>query len=391
MVHSGLDLLVDSGFAALKGKKIGVVCHQASVDRNCAHILDLLLPGHRSGEFEIVSAFGPQHGIWGHTQDNMIEWEGYTDSRTGLRFYSLYGEHREPTPSMLEGIEVLIVDVQDVGARYYTFIWTLANCMKACAALGIKVKVLDRPNPIGGEMVEDIGWSAEYKSFVGLYKIAVRHGLTLGEVALMLKDKEFPSCEVEVVWTQGWSRSMSFLETGLPWALPSPNMPTTDTALVYPGQCLLEGTKLSEGRGTTKPFEIFGAPFVDAWAYCGALNEMELPGCVFRPVQFLPTFQKHQGEICQGAQIHVTDSTIFQPLRTTAGNLWTLRQMYGEKLNWQDPPYEYEEVLLPIDILAGGTRFRQMVDEETSWKVFEGWISDESERAVDEISDFRVH
>ncbi len=388
-VLSGLDRLISSGFEQFKGKSIGVVCHQASVAKDCVHILDHMLPKHRSGDFEIKAAFGPQHGIWGHTQDNMIEWEGYLDARTGLRFFSLYGEFREPSASMLEGIEELVFDVQDVGARYYTFIWTLANCMKACEKHGIPVTVLDRPNPIGGLEVEDLGWSSEYQSFVGLYQLPVRHGLTVGEIGQYLKEREFPNCELNVVWAEGWERGMYFDETDLQWTLPSPNMPTCDTAVVYPGQCLLEGTQLSEGRGTTKPFEIFGAPFIDGWEFCRELNTIGLKGCVFRPVQFLPTFQKSAGEVCQGAQIHVLNRQDFRPVETSVAILYAVRKLYGDRFAWQNPPYEYEEILLPIDILSGGSKMREMVDESSDIKSVLNWVREESAIAVDSVLEFR--
>lgn len=364
---TGLDTCVRDGFARFKGKTIGVVCHQASIAKDYQHILDHLLPLHKSGFLKIGAVFGPQHGIWGHTQDNMIEWEGYVDERTGLRFYSLYGEHREPTSAMLEGLDELVFDVQDVGARYYTFIWTLANCLKACKEVGVKVTVLDRPNPIGGVTTEDIGFDPAFASFVGLYPMPVRHGLTIGEVGRSLVARFFEGVIYEVVECVGWHRIWKFDRTRLPWGIPSPNMPTPDTALVYPGQCLLEGTKISEGRGTTRPFEIFGAPFVDGWEFCEAMQELEIPGAWFRPVQFEPTFQKCAGEVCQGAFLHVTDKEEFQPVLATVGVMWTLRRLYGDRFMWQDPPYEYEETLLPIDILTGGTWVREAVDGQESW------------------------
>lgn len=360
---SGLDVCIRDQFSRFAGKSVGIVCHQASIARDRKHILDHILPHYKSGALKIAVCFGPQHGIWGHTQDNMIEWEGYTDSRTGLPFYSLYGEHRKPSPEMLKGVEELIFDVQDVGSRYYTFIWTLAHCMEACAELGIPVTILDRPNPIGGELTEGPGHDMKFKSFVGLYSLPVRHGMTVGEVGRYLRDKYIPQCQVNVVEMEGWSRSMTFSQTGLSWGMPSPNMPTEDTALVYPGQCLVEGTKLSEGRGTTRPFEFFGAPYIDIWEFCDAFNALNLPGVFLRPVHFLPTFQKFKGEICGGAFMHVTDQKSFRPVLTTAVCLSVIRQLYGEKFEWLAPPYEYEYKLLPIDILAGGSQLRELVDQ----------------------------
>ncbi|MCU0317343.1 MAG: DUF1343 domain-containing protein [Fimbriimonadaceae bacterium] len=366
MVQTGLDQMVKTRFERFMGKSVGLVCHQASVCHNCQLILDHLLPFHYEERLEIKAVFGPQHGIWGHTQDNMIEWEGYRDVRTGLRFLSLYGEWREPTDTMLQGIDELIFDVQDVGARYYTFIWTMANCMKACERLGIPVTVLDRPNPIGGLEIEGPGHDPAFASFVGLYPLPARHGLTVGEVALYLKNHYFPEVELDVVKMAGWQRHMHFADTGLPWAMPSPNMPTPATALVYPGQCLLEGTKLSEGRGTTMPFEMWGAPNLDGWDLAHSLNEIGLPGVIFRPVQFQPTFQKFKGEVCQGCFIHVTQARDFRPVLTTVAILRQVAQDYPAALQWQDPPYEYEAEKLPFDILAGSDWIRLALENSVS-------------------------
>lgn len=364
---TGLDRLVEDGFSALRGKRVGLVCHQASFGRDLRHVIDHLLPLHQAGELTLAAVFGPQHGIWGHTQDNMIEWEGYLDERTGLRFFSLYGEHREPTAAMLEGIDELVVDLQDVGSRYYTFIWTLAGCLRQAEALGIPVRVLDRPNPISGSRTEDLGFDMAYRSFVGMYPMAVRHGLTIGEVAGYLKEFYFPKVDLTLERMGNWRREWMWGHTGLQWGLPSPNMPAFSTALVYPGMCLLEGTQMSEGRGTTRPFEIFGAPYVDGWAFCEALNQLEIPGAFFRPVQFQPTFQKFAGEVCQGGGLHVTDQDAFRPVEAGVGVLWTMRMLYGDGFRWLDPPYEYEATLMPIDILTGGTWVREAVDGGVGW------------------------
>lgn len=359
---TGLDVCIREDWRRFQGKSLGVVCHQASIARDYRHILDHMLPHHTAGTYQIAVAFGPQHGIWGHTQDNMIEWEGYTDQRTGLKFASLYGEHREPTDAMLEGVEELLFDVQDVGARYYTFIWTLSLCMKACVRRGIPITVLDRPNPIGLTQVEGPGADPAFASFVGLHPLPVRHGLTVGEVALWLKDHHYPEAEVRLIACERYHGGMMWRETGLPWAVPSPNMPTADTALPYPGMCLLEATNLSEGRGTTRPFEFFGAPYLDGWTLADALNALNLPGVAFRGVAFQPTFQKHAGQICQGAFLHVTNERTFAPVFTTVALLHTVRQMVGDAFRWNDPPYEYEYIKLPIDILWGGSWLREMID-----------------------------
>lgn len=359
---TGLDRCVADGFSRLGGKSIGLVCHQASVASDHVHVLDHLLPLHRAGILKVQAVFGPQHGIWGHTQDNMVEWEGYIDPRTGLRFHSLYGEHRKPTPKMLEGVDALVFDVQDVGARYYTFIWTLALCLEACREAGTPVVVLDRPNPIDGVTAEGPGADPSFASFVGLYPLPVRHRMTVGEIGRYLAEVHFPGARVEVVETEGWDRRGGWSATGLPWALPSPNMPTPDTALVYPGQCLLEGTRISEGRGTTRPFEMFGAPYIDGWRLAAELEGLRLPGVRFRPIQFQPTFQKFKGEVCQGCFVHVTDAGEFRPVRTTVGILHTVARMWRDDYRWLDPPYEYEKDKLPIDILWGGSWLREGVD-----------------------------
>ncbi len=321
----------------------------------------------------LVSLFGPQHGIHGETQDNMVEWEGFRDRRTGLPVHSLYGKTREPDSGVLADIDVLVVDLQDVGARYYTFLWTLALSLKVCERLRKTVVVLDRPNPIGGYLIEGPVLREEFRSFVGLHPLPVRHGMTIGEVASYLQQRFYPGLDLHVVTMRGWKRPMWFDETTLPWVLPSPNMPTVDTATVYPGMCLLEGTNLSEGRGTTRPFEVFGAPFIDSHLLVSRLREFKLPGVVFRPMSFLPTFQKYSGRICQGAQIHVTDRSAFKPFLTGVGIIRAIRELYPQDFAWKMPPYEYEEVLAPIDILAGTDKVRLDIERGVSLQVMESW------------------
>lgn len=357
---TGLDRWVQDGFSELRGKSVGLLCNQASIDRNRQHVLETM----RSRAF-LRRVFGPQHGIFGHTQDNMIEWEGGIDPRTGLEVASLYGEHREPTREMLEGIEVLVIDLPDVGARYYTFIWTMMLCIRQCNALGIPVVVLDRPNPIGGDRVEGPMLEAGYESFVGLFSLPIRHGLTIGEVAQYLCYRHFPRVDLEVVQLENWKRSMQFGATGLPWAMPSPNMPTLDTAQVYPGGCLLEGTNISEGRGTTRPFETFGAPFLSAWDLCEALNTIELPGAYFRPFIYEPTFHKFAGSMCEGAFLHVTDRSIFEPVITYVAVIQEIVRQAPDEFAWRSPPYEYETQRMPIDILFGNSWMRAEIENLT--------------------------
>jgi uncharacterized protein YbbC (DUF1343 family) len=358
--QTGLDACISDGFARFKGHAIAIVCNQASVSGDYVHALDHLLPLHKNGGLQIACVLGPQHGIWGHTQDNMVEWQGYRDPRTGLLFHSLYGEHREPTRAMLQGVGRLVFDVPDVGARYYTFVWTLANCMKACAEHGVPVTVLDRPNPIGGIQVEGPVLQPQYASFVGLHPLPTRHGMTVGELATYFRAAYYPSCDLEVVRMEGWERAAYQDETEFGWAVPSPNMPTVDTAVVYPGQCLLEGTRMSEGRGTTRPFEVFGAPWIEAWEFTGRLNALGLSGVHFRPYVYQPTFQKFAGELCQGAFIHVTDRSAYRPVLTSVAVMQEAAR--HDRFEWLLPPYEYEETKMPFDILAGNAWLRSAIE-----------------------------
>ncbi len=359
MVRTGLDLVGDAWPADLRRARIGLLTHPASVTGNLVHAVDVFS---RSGPWQLSALFGPQHGIRGETQDNMVEWRGFRDSRTGLPIYSLYGKHRRPTKRMLRGLDALVVDLQDVGARYYTFIWTLDLCLSAAREHGLSVVILDRPNPIGGTTVEGPVLDPAFCSFVGRRPLPVRHGMTLGEIARYLTEEFHPGADLRVVTLDGWDRRMYFPDTGLPWVLPSPNMPTVDTALVYPGLCLLEGTNLSEGRGTTRPFELFGAPFIEPDRLVERLRAFRLPGVRFRPAWFKPTFQKHRGRLCGGAQIHVRSRRRFKPFLTGVAILLAVRELYGSRLQWNPPPYEYETEKLPIDILAGNDRLRAAVD-----------------------------
>jgi len=373
-VLTGLDLLEKRWPKDLKGARVGLVAHPASVDSGLVHAVDIF---RRSKKCRLSALFGPQHGIHGHTQDNMVEWEGFRDPETGLPVYSLYGEVRKPSPEMLKDIDVLAIDLQDVGSRYYTFIWTLDLCMEACRAAGKTVVVLDRPNPINGMLTEGPVLQPGFRSFVGLRPLPVRHGMTIGEIGHYLEDRFHPGVHCRVIPMQGWKRKHWFDETGLPWVLPSPNMPTLDTALVYPGMCLLEGTNLSEGRGTTRPFEIFGAPFIHPETIVKLLREFRLPGVVFRPVSFQPTFQKHAGRPCGGAQIHVTDREKFKPFRTGVAILKAVHNTWPRDFAWKQPPYEYEEIKMPIDILAGSERLRKEIESWKDIREMESWWKEE--------------
>ncbi|MFZ0391379.1 MAG: DUF1343 domain-containing protein [Calditrichia bacterium] len=371
-VKAGLDVLAADNFRQLQNKNIALLCHQASVDSQFHHILDLLVPLHKNKSLHITAVFGPQHGLWGHTQDNMIEWEGYSEQGSGIPVYSLYGKLRKPSPEMLKECELLIVDLQDVGARYYTFIWTMALCMEACSELGITVMVLDRPNPLSGHFTEGTVLQQEFSSFVGLYPLPLRHGMTIGEIARYLQGRYFPELNLEIIEIQNWHREYFFPACKLPWILPSPNIPCWESTLVYPGMCLLEGTNLSEGRGTTRPFEFFGAPWINGRKMADELNFLDLPGVWFRPVQFQPTFQKYAGEICEGCFIHVTDPMVFRPVLSAVALLQQIFKLRLRQFRWNPPPYEYEYEKLPFDILAGNGWLRQMIENQADLKEISG-------------------
>jgi uncharacterized protein YbbC (DUF1343 family) len=352
-VELPLEHLAELWPKEFRGAQIGALLHPASVSSKLEHASRIL--ERLSGDlFQLVAFFGPQHGYLGQTQDNMVEWKSYEHPRLRIPVHSLYGEHREPTPQMLGGIDVLLVDLQDIGARYYTFIWTLYLCMRACEKHGVALVVLERPNPINGLTTEGPLLDSAYQSFVGMHPIPVRHGRTIGELARQFRDEGFPKCRLSILPMRNWRRAMWFDQTGLPWVMPSPNIPTLATATVYPGMCLLEGTNVSEGRGTTRPFEIFGAPFVEAETFCRELNNLKLPGVFFRENYFEPTFHKFAGQLCGGAQLHVLERNTFRPFETGIAIIRTIRKLYSESFAWKQPPYEYEREKLPIEILLGG-------------------------------------
>lgn len=376
-VRHGLIRFLDGAVENYRGLRLGLVSNSTSVDYTCEHTMHRLL-AHPAATLSAV--FGPQHGLFGHTQDNMVEWHSYRDPASGLPIYSLYGETRIPTEEMLDNIDAMVFDIQDVGARYYTFIYTMANTMKACARDDKKMIVLDRPNPITGLHVEGSTIKPGYTSFVGMYPILNRHGMTCGELARMFNDAFGIGCDLDVVPLEGWKRSMWADQTGVPWVLPSPNMPTLDTATVYPGMCLIEGTNLSEGRGTTRPFEIMGAPFIEPRKLLKRLVGYHLPGVRFRELMFRPTFQKFKGEACGGVQIHVTDRDRFEPLLIAVAILKAVRELYPKQFQWKLPPYEYEYVKLPFDILAGSSELRREIETGVELADIKArWIKEEQE------------
>jgi uncharacterized protein YbbC (DUF1343 family) len=370
-VEPGLEVLVHREPGLVRGRRVALLAHQASVDSRHAHAA-ILLGGLRG--VRLVALMAPEHGLWGAEQDHALV-RPTRDPATGLVVRSLYGEHREPTPEMLSGIDTLVVDLQDVGSRYYTFQWTTVLAMRACARVGVEVIVVDRPNPLGGIVVEGNVPDPAFASFVGLYPLPARPGLTIGEVATYVNVRGRLGCRLTVVPMRGWRRAMLWEDTGLPWVPPSPNMPATGTALVYPGGCLIEGTNLSEGRGTTRPFEWVGAPYLDAHEYAGALTGLGLPGVTFRPARFIPTFHKWAGKPCGGAHVHVTDARRFKPFLTGIALIVAARKLGGRRFAWRQPPYEFERRKLPIDILLGTDRIRRAIEQgrsltdiERSWR-----------------------
>jgi uncharacterized protein YbbC (DUF1343 family) len=346
----------------LDGLRVGVLANPASIDRDFRHVADVLAASPR---WTLAAIFGPQHGFRSDLQDNMIETPHAEDKRRKVPVFSLYSETREPTPAMLDLIDVLVIDIQDVGARIYTFIYTMANCLAAAARKGLPVIVCDRPNPIGGVAVEGPMLETGYESFVGQYPIPMRHGMTVGELARLFNDRHGLGAALEVVPMEGWSRGMYWDQTGLPWVMPSPNMPTLDTAIVYPGTVLFEGTILSEGRGTTRPFELIGAPWLDGEELAARLNATGLAGVHFRPAIFEPTFQKHAKATCGGCQIHVTDRDAFEPVKAGIAVMRECFALGPDKFQWRAPPYEYEHDKMPIDILAGSPMLRQQIERQT--------------------------
>jgi uncharacterized protein YbbC (DUF1343 family) len=347
----------------LNGLRVGVLANPASIDGNFRHIVDRLAA---SPDWTLAAIFGPQHGFRSDLQDNMIETPHTKDKRRNVPIFSLYSETREPTQEMLSLIDVLVIDIQDVGARIYTFIYTVANCLRAAGRAGIPVIVCDRPNPIGGVAIEGPTLDPGYESFVGLYRMPMRHGMTVGELARLFNERHRLGAELEVVPMEGWSREMYWDATGIPWVIPSPNMPTLDTAVVYPGTVLFEGTMLSEGRGTTRPFELVGAPWIDGDLFAARMNALGLAGVHFRPAIFEPTFQKHARATCGGCQLHVTSREEFAPVKVGVS---LLREFYGtspSRFQWRDPPYEYEHDKMPIDILAGSPALRQQIEQQTA-------------------------
>jgi uncharacterized protein YbbC (DUF1343 family) len=376
-VQTGLARLASEGSKLLAGRRVGLLVNATSVDTELRHAIELL---HGRSDLTVTALFGPEHGVRGDAQD-MIGVDTATDPLTGLPVFSLYG-HTEaslsPTPEMLDQIDIMVFDIQDVGSRYYTFVWTMVLAMRACAKAGKAFVVLDRPNPIDGVHIEGPAIEPGYESFVGLVSCPNRHGMTAGEIARWRHAVEKLDLELFVVAMRGWERDMYFEHTGLPWVLPSPNMPTVDTTLVYPGMCLVEGTELSEARGTTKPFELSGAPHLDPYRLARDLTAMRLPGVKFRPVVYTPTFHKHAFKPCGGVQIHVANAEEFRPYRTGVAFLKACHDQDPDQFKWREKAYEFVDTIPAIDLLAGSDKLRKGIEAGARLdELAERWPRDE--------------
>lgn len=357
LVKPGIEVLIEQRLHLLRGRRVGLITNQAAVDRLLRSTIDLM----RAAGVNLVALYGPEHGVRGAAQAG-VKVEGYTDPHTGLPVHSLYGQTRKPTPEMLAGVEVLVCDLQDAGSRFWTNLYTMSYGLEAAAEQGIGYVVLDRPNPIGGVRVEGPLLEPDYRSFVGLYPIPIRHGLTMGEAARLFNDLFGIHGQLEIVPTEGWERRLHFVETGLPWVPPSPNSPTPDTLTVYPGTCLVEGTNLSEGRGTTRPFELIGAPWLHAERLADTLNARHIPGVRFRPAYFTPTFSKHQGELCAGVQVHVLDRHRVPAVSVGVHLLAAIRDQAPDQFAWLEPKGSGRYF---IDLLSGSDGLRKALDRGT--------------------------
>ena len=370
-VQVGLEVLLQDVPQIMRGKRVGLICNQSSVNHAFEHAADLL---HRHSGFKLTALFGPQHGIRGDVQDNMIETEHGVDRSTGLPVHSLYSETREPTKEMLDDVDVLVFDMQDVGCRIYTFVYTLANCMRIAGQLGKPVVVCDRPNPINGVDMSGNILEPEFASFVGLFPLPTRHGMTVGELAQMFCGEFGIQCDLHVVSMVGWKRWHWLDDTDAPWVMPSPNMPTLDSATVFPGTVHFEGTQLSEGRGTTKPFELIGAPYIDPEAYAERLTALALPGVIFRSCVFQPTFQKHAKVSCGGVQIHVVDRERFDSVLAGVAMVKVAYEMYPQEFRWKEDPYEYVFDKNPFDVISGTDKIRKAIEQGTTLDAIkQGW------------------
>ncbi|MBN2801578.1 MAG: DUF1343 domain-containing protein [Deltaproteobacteria bacterium] len=389
MVLFGLDVLLKEHLNVIKNKKVGIVAHPASINSQYIHIYDLL----KKNGATITALFGPEHGFNGVAQD-MESVHNDITKIDKIPLYSLYGSSFEtlsPSEETVSQLDLLIIDLADVGSRYYTFIWTAVLCLDVCIKTDTPLMILDRPNPLNGISVEGAPQKEGFLSFVGLKQIAVRHGLTLGEIVLMNAKEKNALKLVTVIKTEGWKREMFYDDTHLPWVPPSPNMPALDTAIIYPGLCLLEGTEFSEGRGTTTPFEMFGAPGVDSVTLCKTLNSQNLLGVVFRPVSFKPMFQKHKEEICTGAAIHITDRNSLLPYKTGMAIIWALYTTSNNIFKWRHKPYEFVKEIPAIDLLTGSDFFRKSIEDGAHFNDIYSINEKETTLEINRLREYRIY
>jgi len=389
-IQTGLARVATDGSPLLAGRRVGLLVNPTAVDAQLHHAIELLTA---RSDMKVTALFGPEHGVRGDAQD-MIEVDDARDLRTGLPMHSLYGATEAtltPTAAMLDEIDVLVYDVQDIGSRYYTFVWTMVLAMRACAKAGKAFVVLDRPNPIGGEHIEGPAIAPGFESFVGLVSCPNRHGMTAGEIARWRHTVENLDLELAVISMRGWQRDMHYDHTGLPWVMPSPNMPTVDTALVYPGMCLVEGTELSEGRGTTRPFELAGAPYLDGHRLATDLAAMQLPGVEFRACVFTPQFHKHAKQACGGVQLHVTNVDTFRPYRTGVAFLKACYDQSPAAFKWRAKAYEFVDKIPAIDLLTGSPAIREGIEAgKTLDELTARWPRDEGDFA-EERAEFLLY
>ncbi|MCL6573766.1 MAG: DUF1343 domain-containing protein [Bacillus sp. (in: Bacteria)] len=365
----GVEVLLEDRIDLIKDKRIGLITNPTGVDKDVTSIVDLF---HNNPNVELTALYGPEHGVRGSAQAGQYV-EKYIDEKTGVPVYSLYGATKKPTPEMLSNVDVLIFDIQDVGARFYTYIYTMALAMEAAKENNIPIIILDRPNPISGTKVEGPVLEDKYSSFIGEYPIPVRHGMTVGELAQLFNNEFEIGADLTVVEMEGWKRSMYYDETPLEFVLPSPNMPTLDSTLVYPGAALIEGTNVSEGRGTTKPFELIGAPFINSADLAEKMNSYKLPGVTFRAASFTPTFSKHMNVLSHGVQIHVTNRNTYKPFETGLYLVKTIHDMYPDQFQFRAPD---SNGISFFDKLVGNGSIRADIDAGKSVdEMKEAWQS----------------
>ncbi|OON98341.1 MAG: hypothetical protein ATN36_00095 [Epulopiscium sp. Nele67-Bin005] len=349
MISLGIDQ-IDNIVHIFKNKKVGMLTNQTGVNKNLESSVDILF-----SKVNLVALFAPEHGIRGDIQAGEIV-ETYIDESTNLKVYTLYGKTKHPTQQMFDLIDILVIDIQDIGSRFYTYISTMAYCMQSATRFNKEVVIFDRPNPMGGNLVEGNIIKEGFASFIGVYPIPQRHGLTIGELALLFNNKFKINCKLNIIKMKNWKRSMIFQDTGLQWVMPSPNMPTIETVFAYNATCIFEGTNISEGRGTTKPFEYIGAPWIDGKIFSKKMNNKNLKGVYFRPIYFTPTFSKHQGQLCEGVQVHILDFKEVRPIEISLHLLYEIKNFSEGKFEFLKP---YKEGLKPmIDYNTGDNLIR---------------------------------